>query len=227
MFKTNKYLYPNNIIFIMDAVNTPIQHTIVGIFTAVLMLIMGLVLKVPWSTALGRVSFILLFLALLIGPVMKLKKPSHVSSPLKSPWGWRGELGIWFALTGLIHFIVILLDRPFSELIKIGGSGYALANLLGLVALVWALILTIASFGKVIRFLGVDSWKWLHSFSYVVFYLVSAHFIYFQFFSTYGEVGPDWFGYLAVSMVIVIIILQLTAFVMTLMKREPIVLEES
>ena len=203
----------------MDAKNTPIQHIIVGIFSLLLIAISRFLLETPWSTSLGRVLFILLFLILIIGPIMRLKKPTKSSSPLATPWSWRGELGIWFAITGLVHFIIIVVNRPFSNLIKIGDGGFGLANLLGLIALVWALLLAITSFGKIISFLGVSLWKWLHSFTYVVFYLVFGHFIYFQFFSTYGKLGPDWFGYTAVTMVIIVVILQLIAVIYSLIYR--------
>lgn len=204
----------------MDIKNTPIQHILVGIFSLFLLAVSRFLLETPWSTSLGRVSFFLLFLTLIIGPVMRLKIPTKSSSPLATPWSWRGELGIWFALTALAHFIVLVVDRPLSSLIKMGGGGYGLANLLGLVALFWAVLLVITSFGKIISFLGIGSWKWLHSLTYVVFYLVSGHFIYFQFFSTYGEIGPDWFGYTAVTMAIVIIILQFTAFITAVVKNK-------
>tara|TARA_Y100000310_G_C20295793_1_gene629313 strand:- start:31 stop:654 length:624 start_codon:yes stop_codon:yes gene_type:complete len=200
----------------MDSTNTSLQHAIVGILTIILVLLFTQLLKITWSTAVGRVSFILLFLVLFIGPTMKIKQPTNISSPLMTPWSWRGELGIWFTLTGLIHFLIIIFQRPFSELIKIGGSGFSLANLLGLVALLLALILTFTSFNKTIRFIGVTSWKWIHSYTYVIFYLISTHFIYFQFFSTYGKIGPDWFGYLALSMSTTIIILQIIGFILTL-----------
>ena len=150
---------------------------------------------------------------------MRIKEPRKDSTPFMTPWKWRGELGIWFALTGLIHFIIVLRERPLWELIKIGGSGYGLANLLGLVALFWALVLAATSFGKVIGLLGVESWKRLHTLTYVVFYLVAGHFMYFQFFSTYGEVGPDWFGYMALAMTLIIIILQAIAFILAIAKR--------
>lgn len=202
----------------MDAKNTSTQHIIVCIFSLVLVLVFKFLLGTPWSTSLGRVSFILLFLILIIGPAMRLKKPTKSSSPLTTPWSWRGEIGIWFALTALIHFIIVIADRPFLILIKIGGGGFGLANLLGLIALFWTLLLAATSFGKIISFLGIGSWKWLHSSTYVIFYLVAGHFIYFQFFSTYGEIGPDWFGYTAVTMAIIIIALQLTAFIMTVAK---------
>jgi methionine sulfoxide reductase heme-binding subunit len=203
----------------MDARNTLRQHLIVGIFSLGLASIFKFLLNTSWAVSFARVSFILLFLILIIGPVMRLKKPAQSSSPLFAPWSWRGELGIWFTLTALTHFIIVILARPFSSLIKIGGEGYGLANLLGLIALFWALLLTATSFGKVIAFLGIDLWKWLHSLTHAIFYLVSGHFIYFQFFSTYGGGGPDWFGYLAVIMVIIIIVLQLVTFLLMITKH--------
>jgi DMSO/TMAO reductase YedYZ heme-binding membrane subunit len=135
------------------------------------------------------------------------------------PGSWRGEAGIWFAITGLTHFIIVVVNRGFSNLIKIGGGGFGLANLIALVALVWAIILTITSFGKVIVFLGAEAWKWINSFTYVIFYLIFAHLIYFQFFSTYGDIGPDWFGYLAVIMAATVLILQATAFIKTVLRN--------
>lgn len=203
----------------MDTKNTLIQHLIMGIFSLALVAISKFLLETPWSTSFGRVSFILLFLILIIGPLMRLKKPTESSSPLIIPWSWRGELGIWFTLMALVHFIIVKAGRPFSSLIKIGGAGFGLANLLGLIALFWSLLLTATSFRKVISFLGVRAWKWLHSLTYVVFYLVAAHFIYFQFFSTYGETGPDWFGYIAVVMAVTIVALQLIAFIVTIAKH--------
>jgi methionine sulfoxide reductase heme-binding subunit len=204
----------------MDTKNTPTQHIAVGILSLALIAISKFLLGTPWSTSLGRVSFVLLFLILIVGPIMRLKKPTESSSPLAIPWSWRGDLGIWFTLTALIHFIIIVANRPLSDLIKIGGAGYGLANLLGLVALFWAILLTITSFNKIILFLGTGAWKWLHSLTYVVFYLTAAHFIYFQFFSTYGEIGPDWFGYTATIMTTVVILLQLIAFTVAIKKTK-------
>ncbi len=203
----------------MDSKNHPIQHLIVAIFSLALVSVFHFLLKIPWSTSFGRASYILLFLVLIIGPVMRLKKPATSSSPFNTPWSWRGELGIYFALIALTHFIILLFKRSFFDLIKIGGGGYSLTNALGLIALILALLLAATSSRKVIIFMGVKSWKWLPSLTYVVFYLASMHFIYFQFFSTYGEIGPDWFGYLAVTMTITVIILQFTAFSMAIKKH--------
>lgn len=207
----------------MDATNTPSKHLCVGVFSIALAFIFHYFLGIQWSTAFARVAFILLFFILLIGPFMRLTKPKKRLHPKIHPWSWRGELGIWFTITSLIHFYFVMGGRPNWSLLAalggwIGGSGYGLSNFIGLVALFWAIILTITSFGRVIRFLGIESWKWINSMTYVIFYLVSAHFIYFQFFTTYGD-GPDWFGYSALAMSAFIVILQMSAFINTIRKH--------
>lgn len=204
----------------MDSKNTLLQHLIVACFSLIMVGSLKFLTGLEWSTSFGRTSFFILFLILIIGPVMKIKKPTNNFSPFATPWSWRGELGIWFFITALVHFIAVLSGRPFSNLIKIGGSGYSLANFIGLIALIWALFLTITSFRKVIVFLGAEQWKWFHGFTHVIFYLVSAHFMYFQFFSTYGKVGPDWFGYTALLMTIIIIVMQMLAFGITVAKNK-------
>ncbi len=204
----------------MDVKNSPKQHLIVGIFSIILVIILHYLLDLEWAKAFARTSFFLLFLIMIIGPLTRIKTPTKSAEPLVSPWRWRGELGIWFFLTALMHFILLLTDRSLSTMIKIGGSGYSLTNLLGLIALIMAILLAITSIGKVISWLGVRSWKRLHSLTYVVFYLVAAHYIYFQFFSTYGKVGPDWFGWIATILTIIAIILQIIAFIKTVLKQK-------
>lgn len=165
------------------------------------------------AASFARVSFLLLFITLSIGPLVKLKSPQKISSPLMHPWSWRGELGIWFTITGLMHFLILAVDRPFLSFIEIGGGGYALANLLGALALFWAMLLSATSCSKAIRMLGLKSWKWIQNFAYLIFYLITCHYLYFQFFSTYGGgPSPDWFGYTATAMAILLLLLQFAAF---------------
>lgn len=202
---------------VVDTQNTLLQHVVVGIFALILAVVFNLVVGMTWSTSFARISFILLFLTLIISPIMRIKKPSEPSDPMKSPWCWRGELGIWFAVTGLVHFYFAMGGHIGWDLsVAFGPGGYGLANLMGLIALIWAIVLAVTSSNKLINYLGMKSWKWLHSFTYVVFYLVSLHVIYFQFFSEYGlkNLGkPNWFGYTAVAMMIILIIMQAVAFV--------------
>ncbi|MFB6076094.1 MAG: hypothetical protein ABEK17_03030 [Candidatus Aenigmatarchaeota archaeon] len=200
-----------------DVRNTLRQHLLVGAFSIGLTLILHFMLGIKWSTSFARVSFILLFLTLIIGPLMRFRKPTKSSTPLKTPWSWRGELGIWFTLTGILHFYFAISGRLNFNIMKAlggftGGGGFGFANFIGLVALIWAVALTITSFNRIIKFLGIDSWKWFQSFTYVVFYLVSAHLLYFQFFTIYGS-GPDWFGYLSIVMMAIVVILQMSGFV--------------
>ncbi len=209
---------------VIDARNTLKQHLIVGAFSIALALIFTLLLGLSWSSSFGRVSFILLFLTLVISPVMKLWSPEISSSPFKSPWCWRGELGIWFVVTGIIHAYLSMSGRLGWDLsTAFGAGGYGFANLLGLIALIWGIVLALTSSNKLIRLLGVKSWKWLHGFTYVVFYLVFFHLIYFQFFSEYhlkymGK--PDWFGYTAVAMFILLTVLQILAFAKNVSQEE-------
>lgn len=204
----------------VDVKNTLGKHFCVGSFSIILAVLLNYFSEAGWSTAFARVSFFLLFLTLIIGPIMRLRKPKKEFSVFKKPWTWRGELGIWFVITALLHFY-FAMNHSFigGTLIGalgggIGGGGLGIANLLGLIALVLSLILAATSFNKVIKYLGIKSWKWIQSFTYVVFYLVIGHLIYFQFFTTHGS-GPDWFGYTSIIMFIIILILQISAFIKT------------
>ncbi|MBU1202760.1 ferric reductase-like transmembrane domain-containing protein [Patescibacteria group bacterium] len=183
---------------------------------------MHFLFNIEWTTSFARTAFILLFIILIIGPLFRIKVPSKKMSPMMNPWSWRGELGIWFTIMALAHFILLLIEQPLTQLIKIGGSGYSLTNFIGLIALIISIILSFASLGKVIKFLGVISWKVLHSLTYVVFYLVASHLIYFQFFSSYGKVGPDWFGWISVVAMTLVVILQIIAFVKIVTKQNKI-----
>lgn len=203
----------------MDVQNNPSKHIIVGVFSIILVLAQYYLLDTEWPAAFARTAFVLLVLVLIIGPLVGLKVINKEMHPKIEPWSWRGELGIWFTIMALAHFIILLIERPLTDMIKIGGSGYSLTNFIGLIALVISIILSFASLGRVIKFLGVVSWRVLHSLTYVVFYLVAAHLIYFQFFSSYGEVGPDWFGWLAVILSSLVIILQIAAYIQTVRRQ--------
>jgi len=83
--------------------------------------------------------------------------------------------------------------------------------LVALAALFLALILTATSFGSVIKFLGVASWKWLHSLAYVIFYLISAHVINHAFLRP--DRPEDWLHWVYLIMILIVIALQFSAFV--------------
>ena len=139
--------------------------------------------------AFGGASFFLLWFAIFIGPAAKLLPALNVVL------SYRREAGVWFFLIALVHGYLILDGWVRWSVWEFFGyqyiaeidtylrveSGFGLANLLGFVALTFALALAATSFDKAVNWLGIQSWKWLHGFAYVVFYLGAIHVVYFAF----------------------------------------------
>lgn len=137
----------------------------------------------------GGATFALLWFTVFIGSAARLWRP------LTRFITWRRETGVWFAVLGLVHGYLVLDGWvrwsaweffgykyiPELEMYLRSEPGFGLANLMGLVAITFALILATTSFDKAVSFLGISSWKWLHMFSYVIFYLGALHVIYFAF----------------------------------------------
>nr|WP_217636788.1 ferric reductase-like transmembrane domain-containing protein [Arthrobacter subterraneus] len=133
-------------------------------------------------------AFLIWFVAL-IGPAIRLW------APLVRIISWRREAGIWFAVVTLVHFYLVWDGWARWDVRELLGyqyvaeldaylrfePGFGLANLMGLMALLFALILAATSFDRAVSFLGPSSWKWLHSFTYVIFYVVALHSLYFAF----------------------------------------------
>ncbi|MBI2042388.1 MAG: hypothetical protein HYT21_01365 [Candidatus Nealsonbacteria bacterium] len=161
--------------------------------------------------ALPAVAFTLLFLTLAIGPLMRLWKPAVNVLPWNLPWSWRGELGIWFAIVSIAHMLLVFKGAQWDVFEYL--SAMRVGNLVAFIALFWALILTATSFGSVIKFIGVSSWRWLHSFAYVVFYLVGIHVLNHAFFRP-GR-PSDWLDWSYLVMMLTIVCLQLAAFLIT------------
>ena len=103
--------------------------------------------------------------------------------------------------------------------------GFGLANLLGIVALVWGLALAATSTDAAVRRLGPASWKWLHSAAQVVFYLVLLHVGYYLFLHytlSFHRMPPepDWFRIPFVLLGLCVVGLQMAAFVHTVRRRK-------
>ena len=182
--------------------------------------------------AFGDAAIALLFVTLALGPAARLWRPLGRALP------WRRETGIWSAVTALIHTMLILngwvrwdwglfLGYEFiPQLGRVGRlePGFGLANLIGLVALVWILVLAATSSDRATRFLGPAAWKWLHSGAYVVFYLAVLHTLYFLFMHftlSFHRVPPpeNWFRWPLLAMGLIVVGLQVAAFVKTVRRR--------
>lgn len=171
-----------------------LRHLLIGIVASGLVYLVWS-LNSTWSPdmqlwkAFGGGSFFLLWFAMFIGPAAKLW------TPLVRFTSYRREVGIWFFLILLVHGYLILDGWvrwsvweflgyqyiPQLETYLRVESGFGLANLMGFVAFVFALVLAATSSDKAVSWLGVSSWKWLHMLSYVIFYLGALHVVYFAF----------------------------------------------
>ncbi|MBI2038622.1 MAG: hypothetical protein HYT19_01730 [Candidatus Nealsonbacteria bacterium] len=154
--------------------------------------------------SIARVAFILLFLVLIIGPIMQLWRPRLSVLPFDLPWSWRGELGIWFTILSIVHLFLVYYEQEWQIRLT-------LASLLLWVVLFWALILTATSSSRVIKFLSVESWRWLHSHAYVIFYLASIHIIDHAFLGHHSS--GDWFSWIYLIMIVTVMVLQFSAFI--------------
>ncbi len=215
-----------------------LRHLAVGALAAIVVYMFWLT-RPEWVSemrlwrAFGDASVTFLVLALGTGPLAKLW------SPAKRLLRWRREAGIWFAVLGLVHGVLILNGWTNWDFMRTLGyefvpqldrwarlePGFGLANILGLAALTWALILLATSSDRAVSLLGFSSWKWLHQGAYIVLYLVTAHAAYFLFLhytaSFHRAVPePNWFRYPFLLMAAAVLILQAGSFVKTVVRSE-------
>ncbi len=139
--------------------------------------------------ALGDTSLILLYVTLALGPLVRF------ISSLGWALSFRRELGIWFGVYALAHTILILNGWLFWDLGKLMGyefiptmgrevrleSGFGMANIAGLIAVLIMLPLMITSADRAIRYLGASAWKYMHMSIYPILYLVAIHSAYFMY----------------------------------------------
>lgn len=128
------------------------------------------------TRATGIIAFLILFLVMLIGPAMKIWPSLYNKLPGKFPYSWRAELGIWFAVWSVIHFIFLLSNKGWDFIGYVSGmSPWGIGSL---IAVFMAVILAITSFKGVIDYLGPKQWKWLQNyFTYVIWWLLVLHII--------------------------------------------------
>ncbi len=179
--------------------------------------------------AVGDAAYVLLLAALLLGPLTKLV-------PATRSWlRWRRQIGIWFALTASVHAVLIFNGWTQWSLRRFLGyefipqlgrearlePGFGLANLIGTVALLLALILAATSSDYALRRLGRPAWSWLHRLAQTVLVLALLHGSYFLFihFTVSFHKAPlpnlDWFRIPFLVAGLTVVALQATVFVRT------------
>ena len=182
--------------------------------------------------AVGDAALVLLLVTMAIGPLARLWRAAGRLLP------WRRELGIWFAVVASVHTLLILDGWARWTVLGFFGyefvpqlgrmarmePGFGLSNLIGVVALVWALALAATSSDLALRRLGPSAWKWLHNGAYVVFWTVVLHVSYFLFLHYTASFHkqpppPDWFRAPFLVAALTIVALQVAAFTSTVRAR--------
>jgi len=219
--------------------NTALKHLIVAIFSAAIALPFWYG-RLDWDSemrlwrTIGDASVILLLLVLLLGPLSR-----HIK-PLTKWLHWRRELGIWFGILALAHTLLVLDGWVRWDWMRFFGyeyiaqlgryarmeSGFGMANMVGIIAMFITIPLMISSSNWAVKRLGGASWKWLHYGSYIVFYLVALHTLYFLFVhfteSYHRSVPPNanWFRYPFLSASLILVVIQTSAFFLVLKRRK-------
>ena len=184
--------------------------------------------------AIGDASLLLLYASLAAGPLTRLVPRLARLLP------YRREAGIWFGLLALVHTFLILngwarwnvkIFLGYEFIPEVGRylrleSGFGLANLLGLAAVLITLPLVATSADWAVRALGGSAWKFLHYGAYTIFWLVVLHTAYFLFihytphFHRRPPPDPNWFRWPFVAATLAVATLQVAAFFSTVLRQK-------
>ncbi len=183
-----------------------------------------------WNRAIGDMSLVMIAFSMAIGPL------SRLVLRLRSLIPWRRELGIYGVLLAFIHTIIILAGWVEWDLVRIFGyelhpsgvyvmlqHGFGLANVIGIIALLYGTVLALSSSNWSQRLLGGQVWKFLQQSAYVLWMLIvthTAYFLYLHFQDFHRRVPePNWAQVPFAILVSVVVVLQLAAFVKTWRSR--------
>lgn len=185
-----------------------------------------------WNRAFGDMSLLLVCLAMAVGPLARLWPRLALLLP------WRRELGIYGVLLAIVHTAFILVGwiewdflrlfgyeiHPQTGLYVMVQQGFALANIVGLVALLYASILAASSNDASMRLFGGSVWKFLQQGAYVLWILILLHtgyFLYLHFLSFHRPLPePNWAQWPFVWLVLATAALQTAAFLKTWRTRQ-------
>jgi|GEM_PF-389754 len=200
---------------IVDGKNRLAYHVVVGLIACALTALFWTA-DLTWNQATAAAALVFLAWVMMIGPMMRLWwKPYLRKLPWGIPYRWRGELGIWFTVLAIVHTLLVWHGRDWQVL------PLRHSDLVGLIALAWALGLAATSSGKAMRLLGIRQWKWFQTTgAYVIFYLVVAHAAYHAWLRP--RLAPGTIAYVYAGLVLVVLVLQATTFAKTVLDAKHI-----
>ncbi len=215
-----------------------VRHLLVLVL-AVLAGYLFLLSRAEWSPmhrynrALGDVSLLLVALAMVIGPILRLTSWRLIRYLLPH----RRELGIYAVIAALVHTVIILfgwVDLDFARLFGFEfhpelqryvmvQHGFALGNIIGIAALLYGFVLAATSNNVSQSWLGTSVWKFIQQGAYVLWWLAVIHTGYFLFvhFLDYhrNTPEPNWAQWPFVILTLVVLALQIAASVVTWRKQ--------
>lgn len=180
-----------------------------------------------WNRALADASMVLVASAMAIGPLSRVWRPFVIVVP------FRRELGIYSIVLALTHSLVVVLGWVELDLLRLIGlefhrglqryvmvqHGFALANVVGALALVYGFVLATTSNDVSVRSLGPTVWKFVQRGTYVYWWLVVMHtgyFLFIHFLSFHRDIPePNWAQAPFVIVVLAVVLLQFAASVHT------------
>ncbi len=180
-----------------------------------------------WNRAIGDMSLVLVALSMAIGPLARLLAVFRTTIP------WRRELGIYGVLLAVVHTVIILAGWVEWDLMRLFGyelhpqtgvyvmlqHGFGLANAIGILALVYGIVLALASNDWSQRLLSGSVWKFLQQSAYVLWMLIvihTAYFLYLHFQDFHRNLpDPNWAQIPFAGLVALVTLLQLAAFLKT------------
>ena len=180
-----------------------------------------------WNRAVGDMGLLLVAFSMAIGPLARLGKYFRFALP------WRREMGIYGVLLAIIHTVIILAGWVEWDLIRLFGyerhpatglyvmlqHGFGLANVIGIVALIYGIVLALVSNDWSQRLLSGSVWKFLQQGAYILWMLIvihTAYFLYLHFQDFHRNVpDPNWAQAPFAGLVVLVTLLQVAAFVKT------------
>ncbi len=180
-----------------------------------------------WNRALGDTSLVLISFSMAIGPLARVWPRFRRLIP------FRREFGIHGVLLSVAHTVIILGGWVEWDLVRVFGyemnpltgnyimlqHGFALANVIGIVALVYGFVLTLTSSNWSQRLLGGSAWKFLQQGSYILWMLIVLHTAYFLYvhFQDFHRPTPEpnWAQLPFAGLVAAVALLQFFAFLKT------------
>jgi len=198
----------------LNVKNKPTRFIGIGVGSVLLAVILWL-LGYDIQRTVAAVPYVVLFLVLIIGPLVRIWPALLKRFSPGFPVSWRSELGIWFAIWSVVHILFVFSARDWDVIgYMIDMSPWAFG---AFVATFIAIVLAITSNQKALKFLGVDAWKWHQSHgTYLIFWLAVVHVYdraYRRPFRDVGFPSNDPIHWVYIIMTLTVIVLHVAAFI--------------